>query len=74
MPVPPSFGRDDRPFSPDRLWRPSDIVALEVYDKYEKVPERFRGDAWPVDSSQPCVLVVYWTRGAARGRPRGIQR
>ena len=65
-PVPPAFGPEDRPFSPDRLWRPNDIVALEVYDKYDKVPERFRGDAWPVDSPQPCVLIVYWTRGAAR--------
>ncbi|WP_291160653.1 carboxypeptidase-like regulatory domain-containing protein [Gemmatimonas sp. UBA7669] len=61
-----SLGKGDVTWKPDRIWRPQDIVALEVYDVYAKVPERYRGAAWPADSPQPCVLVIYWTRGAAK--------
>jgi len=56
----------DMPFAPDESWSPNDVIALEMYAEYRDVPGPYRGAAWPVDSSQPCVLVIYWLRGAAR--------
>lgn len=56
----------ERLFPPDLIWLPKDIVAIEMYDEYRKVPQRYRGLAWPVDSSQPCTLLIYWTRGASK--------
>lgn len=41
---------------------PADIYAIEHYDVYEKVPEPYRYLAWPGDRSEPCTLVMYWTR------------
>ncbi|QJR34038.1 carboxypeptidase-like regulatory domain-containing protein [Gemmatimonas groenlandica] len=56
----------DTPFAPDEAWSPNDVIALEMYAEYRDVPGPYRGAAWPVDSSQPCALVIYWLRGAAR--------
>jgi hypothetical protein len=56
----------DTPFAPDEVWSPNDVIALEMYAEYRDVPGPYRGAAWPVDSPQPCVLLIYWLRGAAR--------
>ena len=54
--------------------RPSDIVAIEHYETYEKVPAAYKRLAWPNQQDKPCALVMYWTKGflnaeAARRRP-----
>ena len=43
--------------------RPSEIVAIEHYDSYEKVPAAYKRLAWPNGQDKPCALVMYWTRG-----------
>jgi len=51
--------------------RPSDIVAVEHYDVYEKVPAAYKRLAWPTTQEKPCALVIYWTRDFVEGkRPR----
>lgn len=62
----PMMKEMDMPFAPDETWSPNDVIALEMYAEYRDVPGPYRGAAWPVDSSQPCVLVIYWLRGVAR--------
>jgi hypothetical protein len=47
----------------DENVQPSDIVAIEHYDVYEKVPEAYKRLAWPNGQDKPCALVMYWTRG-----------
>jgi len=42
--------------------RPSDIVAIEHYDVYEKVPAAYKRLAWPNSQQRPCALVIYWTK------------
>jgi len=42
--------------------RPADIVAIEHYDVYEKVPAAYKRLAWPNSQPRPCALVIYWTR------------
>lgn len=58
----------EAPFQPDEFWRPIDVIAIEFYDDYHKVPARYRGFAWP-PFSQQCALVIYWLRGATRDAP-----
>ena len=55
-------------FPPDMIWRPLDVVAIEYYDEFRKVPERYRSHV-VLPGSEPCELVVYWLRGAARSGP-----
>ncbi len=43
--------------------RPDQIVAIEHYDAYEKVPAAYKRLAWPNGQDKPCALVIYWTRG-----------
>jgi hypothetical protein len=43
--------------------RPSDIVAVEHYETYEKVPAAYKRLAWPNQQDKPCALVMYWTKG-----------
>lgn len=43
--------------------RPSDIVAVEHYESYEKVPAAYKRLAWPNQQDKPCALVMYWTKG-----------
>ena len=43
--------------------RPDQIVAIEHYDSYEKVPAAYKRLAWPNGQDKPCALVMYWTRG-----------
>jgi len=51
--------------------RPSDIVGVEVYDVYEKVPAAYKRLAWPTSQDKPCTLIIYWTRDFVEGkRPR----
>jgi hypothetical protein len=47
----------------DENTQPSDIVAIEHYDVYEKVPAAYKRLAWPNGQDKPCALVMYWTRG-----------
>lgn len=55
-------GRDKS--AADERIRPQDIVAIEHYDLYEKVPASYKRLAWPQGQNRPCALVVYWTRFA----------
>ncbi len=52
-------------FPPDMNWRPNDVVAIEYYDEFIKVPARFRSYVL-VSGQQPCELVIYWLRGASK--------
>ncbi len=42
--------------------RPDQIVAIEHYEVYEKVPAAYKRLAWPNGQDKPCALVVYWTK------------
>lgn len=55
-------------YQPDHLWKPNDVVAIEVYDEYVKVPARYRPYAWPPFQPQ-CGIIVYWLRGAEKAPP-----
>jgi hypothetical protein len=52
-------------FPPDMRWRPNDVVAIEYYDEFYKVPARYRSYVL-VAGEQPCELVIYWLRGATK--------
>lgn len=47
----------------DELVVPRDIVAIEHYEVYDKVPAAYKRLAWPNGQDKPCALVMYWTRG-----------
>lgn len=47
----------------DENTMPRDIVAIEHYDVYEKVPAAYKRLAWPNGQDKPCALIMYWTRG-----------
>ncbi len=47
----------------DENIRPDQIVAIEHYETYEKVPAAYKRLAWPREQEKPCALVMYWTRG-----------
>lgn len=47
----------------DEIVTPRDIVAIEHYEVYEKVPAAYKRLAWPNGQDKPCALVMYWTRG-----------
>lgn len=47
----------------DENIRPDQIVAIEHYDSYEKVPAAYKRLAWPNGQDKPCALVMYWTKG-----------
>lgn len=55
-------------FQPDELWTPNDVVAIEYYERYNEIPPQYQGYAWPPSEGQPCALIVYWLRGADRGK------
>jgi hypothetical protein len=50
--------------------RPQDIVAIEHYDLYEKVPAAYKRLAWPTGQDKPCALVMYWTRAFVDNKSR----
>lgn len=54
------------PFQPDSYWLPKDVITIEYYDDYRKVPSEYSGLAWPIESRQGCRLIVYWLRGSQR--------
>lgn len=56
------------PHQPDEYWKPIDVVAIEVYDEYVKVPARYRAYAWPPFQPQ-CGIIIYWLRGASKAAP-----
>lgn len=58
-----SWDGRDKSASDERL-RPKDIVAIEHYELYEKVPAAYKRLAWPQGQTRPCALVIYWTRFA----------
>lgn len=62
----------ETPFKPDAFWKPIDVVAIELYDDYEKVPAPYQAYAWPT-MGQKCGLVIYWLRGAERRAPPAIR-
>jgi hypothetical protein len=45
-----------------------DVVAIEYYDEFKKVPKIYERLAWPQGSMTPCALIVYWIRGVNRSR------
>ena len=56
-------------FQPDELWTPNDVVAIEYYESHNEVPPQYKRYAWwPPILGQPCGLIVYWLRGADRGK------
>ncbi len=61
-------GRPEDPYRPIASWRPDDIVAVEYYDEYRKIPLAFRQHMDGI-----CDLAVYWLYNARRGdRPPSI--
>ena len=54
----------------DENIRPDQIVAIEHYDSYEKVPAAYKRLAWPNGQDKPCALVMYWTRGFVENEAR----
>jgi hypothetical protein len=56
------------PFVPLHHWHPDDVVAVEYYDDYRKIPLAFRQHMDGI-----CDLAVYWLFNARRGdRPPSI--
>jgi hypothetical protein len=56
-------------FQPDEMWTPNDVVAIEYYESHNEVPPQYKRYAWwPPLLGQPCGLIVYWLRGADRGK------
>ncbi len=56
------------PFVPLHHWHPDDVVAVEYYDDYRKIPLAFRQHMDGI-----CDLAVYWLYNARRGdRPPSI--
>jgi len=54
----------------DDFWVPNDVVAIEYYPEYREVPPQYQRYAWwPPILGQPCGLIVYWLRDAARMPP-----
>jgi hypothetical protein len=45
-----------------------DVVAIEYYDDFKKVPKIYERLAWPKDAATPCALIIYWLRGATRNQ------
>ena len=54
----------------DQGVRPRDIVGVEHYDTYDKVPAAYKRLAWPTGQPKPCALVMYWTRGYIENKNR----
>lgn len=52
-------------FPPDMMWRPVDVVAIEYYDEYRKIPARYKSYVL-APGMQSCELVIYWLRGASK--------
>ncbi len=50
--------------------RPNQIVAIEHYESYDKVPATYKRLAWPNEQNKPCALVMYWTRGFVENESR----
>lgn len=59
-------GRDKS--AADAALRPKDIVAIEHFDLYEKVPAAYKRIAWPQGQTRPCALIIYWTRLADKDK------
>lgn len=45
-------------------WNPEDVVSVEYYDEYRKIPQAFRRF---MDGDGLCDLVVYWLYNARKG-------
>jgi hypothetical protein len=52
-------------YPPDLLWRPLDVIAIEYYDEYKKIPARYQYYVGR-PGEQSCELVIYWLRGASK--------
>ncbi len=53
------------PFTPITDWYPEDVIGVEYYDEYRKVPEPFR----VYIRAGFCDMVVYWLSNAREGEP-----
>ncbi len=47
----------------EEIIRPDQVVAIEHYETYDKVPAAYKRLAWPNGQDKPCALVMYWTKG-----------
>jgi hypothetical protein len=63
-----------RSLSPDDIWQPEDVVALEYYDNIRKVPSQYQRFAWPREEREGCGLIVYWLKGASTEPPESWRR
>jgi hypothetical protein len=66
------FGMNGRePTARETNIQPKDIYAIEYFDVYERVPEPYKRLSWPGTQSEPCSLIMYWTKAwvAENGRP-----
>ncbi len=43
-----------------------DVVAIEYYDDFSKVPKVYERLAWPKEAETPCALIIYWLRPGTR--------
>ncbi len=68
----PRNGR--RALTPDEIWMPEDVVALEYYDNIRKVPAHYQRWAWPREEREGCGLIVYWLKGASSEPPESWRR
>lgn len=60
--------------TPDEIWMPEDVVALEYYDNIRKVPAHYQRWAWPRQEREGCGLLVYWLKGASSEPPESWRR
>lgn len=51
------------PTLPFRLWTIKDIIAVEYYDAYFKIPNGYRTFV-ETPGKEGCDLIIYWLRGA----------
>ena len=46
-----------------RTWRVTDVIAVEYYDSYTKIPMGYRTYV-ETPGQEGCDLIIYWLRGA----------
>ncbi len=52
------------PTMPFRMWTAKDIIAVEYYDEYNKIPMGYRTFV-ETPGREGCDLIIYWLRGAS---------
>lgn len=51
------------PREPYRTWTVKDVIAVEYYDAYAKIPMGYRTFV-ETPGDEGCDLIIYWLRGA----------